>query len=461
MGANSRERHKAKKKTRARRDSDRSRSGHSNVYYCDDCGEFHVGTARPSRPRPADLADELVQTAAKAIRDNDSEALATCLDLLARDDDPQWRLTIENALVTTFVQYVQAAWSNGWQPRDLVRIVERDLGARPGLMIRDLIAGERIEYATATVSESWDAQLTTLGASVWWPSAGSYLAAFAAREGIEHMAVLRCALDVLGQLRRLPRIAVLGPVPGQARRGSLGPAGASSNAPDPRMLDKVRALLAKAESTEYEEEADSLTAKAQELMTRHSIDYTLLAATTDTRQQPQGIRIGIDNPYEDAKAVLLQQVAESNGCQSVFSKHLGFVTVVGFAGDLAAAEVLFTSLLVQATAAMMRAGSRVDSSGRSRTRSFRQSFLYAYAVRIGQRLRDAADETGKTAAQERGVALVPVLTAKREAVGEAFKSLVGQVEFKAFAIANHEGWISGTAAADLSNVNIREGLSPT
>jgi hypothetical protein len=40
----------------------------------------------------------------------------------------------------------------------------------------------------------------------------------------------------------------------------------------------VRALLAKAESTTYPEEADALTAKAQELMARHSIDRAMLDA---------------------------------------------------------------------------------------------------------------------------------------------------------------------------------------
>lgn len=54
--------------------------------------------------------------------------------------------------------------------------------------------------------------------------------------------------------------------------------------------------------------------------------------------------------------------------------------------DLDAVELLFTSLLVQATTAMLAAGSRQDAHGRSRTRSFRQSFLAAYAQRIGERL---------------------------------------------------------------------------
>ena len=60
--------------------------------------------------------------------------------------------------------------------------------------------------------------------------------------------------------------------------------------------------------------------------------------------------------------------------------------MIGFSADLDAVELLFTSLLVQASAALQRAGGKRDAAGRSRTRSFRQSFLVAYAVRIGERL---------------------------------------------------------------------------
>ena len=38
--------------------------------------------------------------------------------------------------------------------------------------------------------------------------------------------------------------------------------------PDEKVLGRVRALLAKAESTTFPEEAEALTAKAQELMAR-------------------------------------------------------------------------------------------------------------------------------------------------------------------------------------------------
>src|SRR5262249_56557754 len=114
----------------------------------------------------------------------------------------------------------------------------------------------------------------------------------------------------------------------------------SGRAADQRMLDRVRALLAKAESTEFPEEAEAFTAKAQELMARYSIDHALLAADTGAADQPTGIRVGIDNPYEAAKALLLQEVAEANRCRAVWSKQLGFATVLGYPADTGAVELL-------------------------------------------------------------------------------------------------------------------------
>ena len=57
------------------------------------------------------------------------------------------------------------------------------------------------------------------------------------------------------------------------------------------VLDKVRALLAKAESTTFDAEAEAFTAKAQELMARHRIDRAVFEARSTvsarrTRQSP-------------------------------------------------------------------------------------------------------------------------------------------------------------------------------
>ena len=170
------------------------------------------------------------------------------------------------------------------------------------------------------------------------------------------------------------------------------------------MLSRIRALLAKAEATEYAEEAEALSARAQELMAKYSIGQALLAAESGRKDDPAGRRIAVDNPYEAAKTSLLQAVATANRCRVVWSKEVGLATVVGFDADLDAVELLFTSLLVQASTAMLHAGSRQDAYGRSRTRAFRQSFLVSYAIRIGERLSQAAEHATKEAAAEQEAA---------------------------------------------------------
>ncbi|MGH8302569.1 MAG: DUF2786 domain-containing protein, partial [Steroidobacteraceae bacterium] len=130
--------------------------------------------------------------------------------------------------------------------------------------------------------------------------------------------------------------------------------------------------LAKAESTTFDAEAEALTAKAQELMARHRIDRAVLEHDFHApRTSPVGRRLAVDDPYAEAKALMLGKIAAANGCHSVWSKGLGFSTAFGFADELDAVEELFTSLLVQAAVALRRAGSKFDRDGRSRTTRFR------------------------------------------------------------------------------------------
>ncbi len=128
----------------------------------------------------------------------------------------------------------------------------------------------------------------------------------------------------------------------------------------------------------------------------------------------------MDSPYEAAKADLLSMVATVNHCRTVWHKSLGLSTVLGFPGDLDAVELLFGSLLVQAGAAMGRAGPHRDDAGPAGTRSFRQSFLASYARRISERLAEAARAAQRQAdADAPGPGLSAALAARHHAVDEA------------------------------------------
>ncbi|GAA2631437.1 DUF2786 domain-containing protein [Paractinoplanes durhamensis] len=449
MGKNSRERHKAKRK--AAEAAQRRRS--AGPADADPLGLFGA----PRVPAQTELAEQIIDQAIHARYDGDSAELDQCSALLIMGPGGATGIQVVNrVLLARLLRDVEQAWRRGWQPAELVRVARRESTARHGRLLVDAIAAQMRDYPKATVDQRWHAQLVALEAEVWWEHDDHYVTTWADRQGVDRATVVTAFIDVLTLLASLPAIEVVGPAPGDAR-----PAAVSAPADlDQRMLDRVRALLAKAESTDFPEEADAFTAKAQELMARHRIDHALLVATTGQRDQPVTRRIAVDNPYEAPKSLLLQVVAEANSCRAVWAKRFGFTTVVGFPQDLDSTELLFTSLLVQATRAMTKAKPSIDAYGRNTTRSFRQSFLTAYATRIGERLSATTDEIGEEAADSAvSSQLLPVLAARDEAVRNAFDKQFPHLTQHTTTINNRQGWASGRAAADRASLQGRKAVA--
>jgi hypothetical protein len=119
-------------------------------------------------------------------------------------------------------------------------------------------------------------------------------------------------------------------------------------------------------------------------------------------------------------------------------------------------ELLHTSLLVQAASAMHAAGPQVDARGRSRTRSFRRSFLLAYAWRIGERIREANAATEAVADAQRGGDLLPVLRRRDADVDAAVQEVFPDLrDRRAATVTNAAGWGAGVAAADRADLDRR------
>ena len=229
---------------------------------------------------------------------------------------------------------------------------------------------------------------------------------------------------------------------------------------DPVLL-RVRALLAQAESTTFEAEAEAFTAKAQELMARHAIDAAVLWSTTERSERPTTIRIPIDDPYVDIKSLLLQCVAGRSRCRAVWDDRHALATVVGFASDVASTEMLFTSLLVQAQSALQAEGARAGPGGRSRSRSFRSAFLMAFTHRIDQRLASINRAVEQTVDAEAGGSLLPVLASRASVVEDEVASLFGDlVTTPVRGGGDAAGWARGTLAADLAELNPAVATAP-
>jgi hypothetical protein len=117
---------------------------------------------------------------------------------------------------------------------------------------------------------------------------------------------------------------------------------------------------------------------------------------------------------------------------------------VGFAEDQETVEMLYTSLLVQATTAMLARGDRPVT----RTRRFRQSFLIAFAARIGERLQEADDAVVAEADRAHGGGVLPVLASRAAAVEEHLDRLFPDLRSRRVVVRDAAGWHAGTQAAD-------------
>ncbi|MFD8736346.1 DUF2786 domain-containing protein [Streptomyces sp. NPDC059618] len=363
---------------------------------------------------------------AAALYAESDAALDTGASVLAADPASDAELARRGA------EFVAAAWRRGWQPADVVRIVRRDLDdVHVRLVISSILTEAEGEHVPRDAR--WAAQLEELGAEPYDVRTDRFSRATA-------------TLELYRVLLRLPSIEPLDP--------PTAPVTAAAPQ-ETRMLTRIRALLAKAEATGFPEEAEALSAKAQELMARHSIDEALLAARTHAKNAPGACRVGVEPPYETAKAVLLDAVAGANRCRAVWNDALCFSTVVGFEADLEAVELLYTSLLVQATAAMTKAEAAQRAGGRKRTKTFRQSFLAAYAHRIGDRLASVAEE--QVTATEGD--LLPVLAARDVAVADHLDRMFPEtVTTRMRGVTDEAGWHEGAAAADRAQVRGRRPL---
>lgn len=227
----------------------------------------------------------------------------------------------------------------------------------------------------------------------------------------------------------------------------------STNGSSTAWLGRVQALLAKAESTDFPDEAESLLAKAQDLMARHAISEAMVAAERHRAggaPDPVGSRrFVVGAPYASAKRVLLGAVANANGCRCVYLGQSGDgrpCQVFGHESDLAKVEALFTSLSIQAVRAMV--GAPVPAG--DTPRRFRHAFLLAYANRIGQRLREAGDaaraEEGADAADPESFALV--LRDRKAAVDRALDDAFPHTRKARSSATSGAGWRSGRSAAE-------------
>lgn len=214
------------------------------------------------------------------------------------------------------------------------------------------------------------------------------------------------------------------------------------------MLDKVRKLLAKAEATHNEHEAEVFAAKAAALIAAHRIDASRLAHADGDVVALREVAVG-RGAYVRARLALLGSVATAHDCEVVWRTGPTGATgiVAGFASDLDATLVLFESLHLQATARM----ASVRRATPAATQRWRRAFLFGYADRVGDLLVETRRRVEADADASSGAGSLPDLVGRTARVRAFAATAFGRVTAAAApspatAGGYHQGHVAASAA---------------
>ena len=167
------------------------------------------------------------------------------------------------------------------------------------------------------------------------------------------------------------------------------------------LAEKVRKLLAQAEDPAATvHEAQSFTAKAQQLMSKYAID---LAMVTDAERIDEVVQKGwrIDGPYAAHKVSIVNAVGRANDCRAIYSELDGaakYIEVVGFPGDVDWVQTLSGSLTLQMMTGM--AAAREQRPDWVHGRTWAVGFAEGFVDEIGTRLQQARRQAMAAAAED-------------------------------------------------------------
>ena len=232
-----------------------------------------------------------------------------------------------------------------------------------------------------------------------------------------------------------------------------------------KMLERVRALLAKAEDrAATEEESKLYTAKAAELMAKYSINQALIdAARPRAEREVVGDRVVlIVAPYAFAKASLLHTICRYSRVKSIRintgrysrrTKQPGTqqMHLFGFAADLEQVEMLYTSLLLQ----VAWFGKQAKPPGYlepGEKRVWHREWLFGFSHGVGARLKEAEERAKKTVTNEQGGNLLPVLLDRSTLVADRLKAHYPDMTTTKISFNAGAGYQAGRLAANQADL---------
>lgn len=189
-----------------------------------------------------------------------------------------------------------------------------------------------------------------------------------------------------------------------------------------KQVDRINALLAKAEAASTQEEADTYNAKASELMIRYGVEQAMLAAArgeADASEEIVKITIDFKGQFAQAQMRLAWHVAQSltgeavTGFKTTDYKGGVHLTLIGFDSDISNVKAMIASLLLQCESEMFDwweyEKAAYKGQGQYDKTVARRSFIEGYSSAASKKIRDVYSRVVKEEqAKETGTAVALV-----------------------------------------------------
>jgi hypothetical protein len=224
------------------------------------------------------------------------------------------------------------------------------------------------------------------------------------------------------------------------------------------LMDKIGALLLKAERSDNEHEQDAFMKKAQQLATLASIDLEsarLRQETKEKRETPEARHVklfewGDKSQTKSYFIELFMTIGRANDCRFLISHYNDYVVAHGFPSDIDVTEALYQSLSLQMVAAAEQYLKRKEyreewvhyeshdgywgptvERKRMDGRTARRNFYDGFRQRIGERLEEAKREAIAEAepvqvSDEQTESAALVLKRRTDEVNDFYQSKIGK-----------------------------------
>ncbi len=217
------------------------------------------------------------------------------------------------------------------------------------------------------------------------------------------------------------------------------------------VIDRVQKLLAVAERTSNEQEADAFARKASELIARFRLSPEAIR-----QRRPDGFTLREQfigrGAYVRARFHLLAAIADGMGCLATYTVGPSGTTaqISGSAVDVETVHLVYTSLHLQ----MAQRASMRRRNTAAATQRYRRSFMFGFAEQVGEMLAKVEHEAMEHSSHVE--TLMPALLEHRQQVHEFAERRLGRIRSASRpAPAQRDGMRDGRHAAETADIGRR------